>query len=259
MSDMERLREENERLQQQLDKLTAELEHTRKVERDLWSHEIYLAARKKMLAGLLAIIGVLSALGLLTVWEFYTKLEDYATDQAITQIQGQLKDTLPEIIEAEMPAIVDRELEIVRVEAREAARATVSEAQEEITRSAESARMSVAQTAIQAQVPEVPPEDINSTERFYVIAGSSPLEQDLESELARVEQLAAGDGRRPVDEAFPDLQIAPPNRSSRNFALVIGGPLPRDAAQELKNEAIEYGFRSDTFLWPDDRVYFLAR
>jgi hypothetical protein len=74
-----------------------------------------------------------------------------------------------------------------------------------------------------------------------------------------VEKLAAGDGRRPVDEAFPDLQIAPPNRSSRNFALVIGGPLPRDAAQELKNEAIEYGFRSDTFLWPDDRVYFLAR
>ena len=30
-------------------------------------------------------------------------------------------------------------------------------------------------------------------------------------------------------------------------------------ALALKNEAVEYGFRSDTFLWSADKAYFIIR
>ena len=253
MSDLEQLKKDNRALQNQLEQVTAELERTRKVERDLWSHEIYLAARKKMLGGVLAIIGVLSALGLLTVWEFYTQLKTYTQTEAKEFIASRLSETLPEII--------DHEVDRARQEARRVAEAAVNDAQQVlVVRSAETARISVAQATIQAQAAAPPPNGVESAETFYVIAGSSPMEQDLTSELARVEKLAASDPQRQaLDIAFPNLKIAPPNRGSRNFALVVGGPLPRDAARELRDKAIDYNFRDDTFLWPVEKAYFVIR
>ncbi len=87
---------------------------------------------------------------------------------------------------------------------------------------------------------------------YYVVAGSSPVKKDLEREWDSVKNKVG----REFEDLFPNVAIYPPLGRNTNFALVVDGNLPRAEAAELKQRAMEYGFRDDTFLWNANAVNF---
>jgi predicted RNase H-like nuclease (RuvC/YqgF family) len=70
-SDTERLKAEIAHKEREIEELKREFSRTKKVEDDLWSHDIYLTARKKLVAGVIVVVGVLSALGLVTIYQLF--------------------------------------------------------------------------------------------------------------------------------------------------------------------------------------------
>jgi len=94
---------EIERLQAELNRLRGELARTREVQSSLWSHEIYLNARKKLTVGLFAVLGVLSALGLFTVYDMYVKLESRLQDYA----EGSVRQSINVTVKTRTDAILE--------------------------------------------------------------------------------------------------------------------------------------------------------
>ena len=109
--EVERLAAELARKERENDELKQELARTKEVQDDLWSHDIYLKARKKMLGGVIAVLGVLSALGLVTVYEFYKRSLEIA--------QVEMIETISPLIQAEASALVQAETERIIEEADE--------------------------------------------------------------------------------------------------------------------------------------------
>jgi hypothetical protein len=81
-----------------IERLESELAHTKEVQEDLWAHEIYIKARKKMSVGVFAILGLLSALGLYTAFEIYRELVAFSVTLA--------KETIQENIDAKVDKMV---------------------------------------------------------------------------------------------------------------------------------------------------------
>jgi len=83
-----------------IEKLEAELARTREVQDDLWAHDVYIRARKKMMAPVLGILGLLSVLGLWTAYDFYRNLLEFsvnAVEDAITKkIDAKVDDMVRE-------------------------------------------------------------------------------------------------------------------------------------------------------------------
>ena len=84
----------------------------RQLRDDMWAHDIYLKARGKMMAPVLAILGLTAALGFYTAFEFYRSLQDYATKKAVAtieqQITKQVHDQVNRMIEAAKPNLEKR-------------------------------------------------------------------------------------------------------------------------------------------------------
>ncbi len=76
-----------------------ELARTKKVQEDLWSHEIYLRARRKMRVGVSAVLGILSALGLFTAYDMYTNLLQFT--------QGEMQQSVESRIQTEISAFIE--------------------------------------------------------------------------------------------------------------------------------------------------------
>jgi hypothetical protein len=74
-------------------------------------------------------------------------------------------------------------------------------------------------------------------EHYFVIAGSSPLRQDLEGELSRVQAVLGSQFTR----LFPLAKICPPTEGNRNYALVIGEDLSFDDAKKRQALAVDMG------------------
>jgi len=168
------------------------------------------------------------------------KIEERGVENIVAQITQDFEgkhqpDIVNETIARLMPTIEARVEEAVRGELL----ASIEKAQKEAPCSQEVAFVQ----ALEKSYEE---------ERYFVIAGSSPRPKDLEEELFRVKD-RIGDH---FDELFPNVDIYPPFKGNRNYALVIRANLPFSEAKELQQRAIEMGFREDTFLWRSSRAYF---
>lgn len=306
--ELQALRQENLALKQEIERLKDGGAKTEKLETDLWSHEVYLSARKKMFGGVLTVVALLSALGLFTVWEAYKHVRDESEKKAaeiiaekvekemdVADITRRVMPGVERKLQAEVGARVEQlladeigklvqETKMAMDDAKEEARSITREAIAEARQAAEEAKTTAIREAgrameqqstaavqqarvsltnavrsTEAAVEAAKETDAaRATQKYFVVAGSSPVPSDLDAELERVTRLARSDPNKVDDprQKFPGLAIYPPNEGNNNYALVVGGPLPVEQARRLKEEAVAYGFRDDTFLWVHTRKYF---
>lgn len=113
---------------------------------DIWAHDIYLSARRKIIAPIAAFVAVLAALGLYTIFELYKSLKSYAETEAQVTIQRQIDAEVTKLIEANGP-IVEQQLKdavsTIVDKTREDAVATL----EAVKQSSEQAILNVAKEA----------------------------------------------------------------------------------------------------------------
>jgi hypothetical protein len=113
---------------------------TKATQDDLWAHAIYLEARKKIVAPVLAFFAVLAALGLSATSEFYGRLEKFAADQATTSISKGIEAEVQTLITAARP-----DLEKRLKDATDAAIAkAISDTKAKITKASEEAEAAIA-------------------------------------------------------------------------------------------------------------------
>ncbi len=97
--DVERLKAELARKEREFEELKRGSSRTKKVEDDLWSHEIYLRSRKKLAAGVIVVLAALSALGLVTVYEL--------SERGLEYVDGKMKDSIKTRIESEAEKMIE--------------------------------------------------------------------------------------------------------------------------------------------------------
>lgn len=234
---LEALEKENEELRKQLSQIGGK-------EEDMYSYRIFVEARKKFLTWIGVVIFIITAFGVVSVTNIIQTIKDKIEERGVENIVEQITqdfeekhqpDIVNETIARLMPTIEARVDEAVR----EDLLAGIEKVQSEPSGSQEVAFIQ----ALEKSYDE---------ERYFVIAGSSPRPKDLEEELSRVKN-EVGDR---FDVLFPNVNIYPPFKGNRNYALVIGADLPFSKAKEVQHRAIEMGFREDTFLWRSSRAYF---
>ena len=245
------LEKENAVLKSEIENLRSVSHHTEKIQKDLWAHEIYLNARKKMLNGVVLLIAVLSGLGLFTLYEMYKHVSTYLEDQAKDRLSKKLEEKINDFL----PGMVNEVKGDIRIEISTTAFSAQAETHktEENLDSPYKPDIPSASTGSKPDNPDTP----NTRKKMYfVVGGSSPVKDDLISEKERVNLQAQRSEKALLEDKFPDTKIYPPYENNRNYALIIGGPLPFDKARELRDRAVEYGFRNDSFLWPAEQRYF---
>lgn len=103
--EVQRLTAELARRERENTDLKQELVRTKEVQDDLWSHDIYLKARRKMLGGVLFVLGLLSAVGLVTVYELYEEGQKYFNDKMLDTIKDRVQDEASTIVQVETDRI----------------------------------------------------------------------------------------------------------------------------------------------------------
>lgn len=88
--EVERLTAELERREREIDELKQKLAPTKEVQDDLRAHDIYRKARREMLGGVIAVLSVLSALGLYTVYDLYQGGLKYAEDKMNKKVDKKI-------------------------------------------------------------------------------------------------------------------------------------------------------------------------
>lgn len=281
-SELERLRAENAALK-------AEAERLKGVRDDLWSHEIYLSARKKMLAGLAALIAVLAAIGGITLHDINSDLRAYVSTEARKGIDatikeevarsreqveeeiGQASEQLSREVGRQANEFLQAELRQVRTQIAEVTQQETQQFLEKLEQDRSEAiretRISVAQVAgaqraaqsamsppnrrVDPPATAAPPATSApaDTPKFWVIAGSSPVRADLVNELKRVQKASERSARPPLRDAFPSVRIGRVVEGDPNYALIVGTTETLPAASRMKDQALAYGFRPDTYIW----------
>lgn len=98
-SEVQRLTAELARREREIEELKRESSRTRNVGDALWSHEIYLRARKKLAAGVTVVLVALSALGLVTVAQLYQRGVDYVDGELRASIGDRIKQKADDMVE----------------------------------------------------------------------------------------------------------------------------------------------------------------
>jgi len=277
---VQQLQRENEQLREQLAKQPA-------VDEDLYSYRIFMEARKKLITWLAGALVLLTAFGLYSLKEVVdtirAKAEAKGVDSIVAEvtksIEEEVKSDVAEVtkslideVEAEMYKRLEQVEENMEVQLNGVIPEMVARVESSVTEQLVS-RMRERPVQIRpAQTIEIGPADGEAARQeilpavygaadpqagtplgtYYVIAGSSPRRSDLDSELSNVK----GSVGETFDTEFPMAGVYPPLGNNINHALVVGANLGYNEALELKNKAIEYGFRDDTFLWNSKKVSF---
>jgi len=106
--EVQRLTAELARRERENTDLKQELVRTQEVQGDLWSHDIYLKARRKMLGGVLAVLGVLSAFGLVTVYDLYEEGLKYFNDKMLDTISARVEEQASTLVLVETRRIIEK-------------------------------------------------------------------------------------------------------------------------------------------------------
>ncbi len=115
-SDTERLKAELARKEREIEELKRESSRTKNVQDDLWSHDIYLKARRTLLGGVIAVLGVFSALGFTGVNEFYKSVLKNVDEKLVDYFKNEATPTMDRLIQARVPEMIQEAKE--RINAR---------------------------------------------------------------------------------------------------------------------------------------------
>jgi len=239
-SDSERLaslEKENEELRKQL-KALGDNEN-----KEADSYRLFFEARKKFLTWISIPLVILGAFGIVSWAKMVDDIREHAKNLVAEQI---VKQHLPEILSEATNVVLERLIPMIQAEAQilmdKEIRATLAEATS-AAMPEQKQSLEVIQQAFEKSYEE---------ELYFVVAGSSPDPKDLDGELERVKgEIGSGFGR-----LFPNVEIYPPNKGFQNSALVIGQAQPLPMAEELKERAVNKGFRRDTYIWRKSRAFF---
>lgn len=98
-SDPERLKADLADRERELEELKKDNARTKEVGNALWTHEIYLNARKKLAVGVFVVLGALSAVGVATVTQLYQSGVNYVDGELKIQIADRIKKKADEMVE----------------------------------------------------------------------------------------------------------------------------------------------------------------
>lgn len=104
--EVQRLTEELARKERENADLKQELSRTKNVQDDLWSHDIYIKARRALFGGVIAILGLLAALGVTGFDDFYesllnkagNKIDDYFENEGASSMERQIQAKVSEML-----------------------------------------------------------------------------------------------------------------------------------------------------------------
>ena len=134
-SDMERLKAELAHKEREIEELKRESSRTKIVGDALWSHEIYLIARKKLTAGVMYVLVGLGALGLVTVTQLYLRGVDFVDGQMKKQIASRIKKKADDMVDKagkEMDTQISNLLRELIAEKKEEIETQMAEAQQNV-------------------------------------------------------------------------------------------------------------------------------
>jgi|GEM_PF-6743882 len=236
--EVESLRKENIQLRKQLDHLISN--------KDYSSYSIYVEARKKFLGWVSVVVLIISAFGVVSIANIMSSIRTRIEERGTHSIVEDIRD---EFILRHQQFIVEETIHTMRpeLEARieEALREEFLAASQRVEQSQSVTSSSAAEDEEQEQVQFLKAIEQSYQEALYkVIAGSSPRLQDLQGELERVKKMTG----REFDDIFPDVEITKPGKDQRVYTLTLGGNLSYDRANELRERAVNLGFREDTFV-----------
>jgi hypothetical protein len=179
---------------------------TKATQEDLWAHAIYLEARKKIVAPILAFFAVLAALGLYTSVEFYHSLQKIAVEKTATTISEGIEAEVQTLITAARPDLEKRLKEATDAaiaKIREDAEAAIAIARKDSEAQIARARESAAKLAAEADAAAQRLKDIAlagqpAVERTVAIAaGCDPLALSAEQiHLIGIRQQTHDTGRK---------------------------------------------------------------
>ncbi len=98
--------------QPEVDRADAELARTKKVQEDLWSHDIYLNARRKITTGVVAVLTIVGLASGSALWSKFTeisdRLEKYAQDEMENNLAIKVNAAIDKMIKDEIPEIMKK-------------------------------------------------------------------------------------------------------------------------------------------------------
>jgi hypothetical protein len=133
--EIQRLTEELARKEREIEELKSEATRTKTVGDSLWKHEIYIGARKQLAAGVIIVLGTLSTLGLLTVFQLYQSGVEYVDGEMKTQIADRIKKKADDMVEEarkDMDRQISEHIEVLIEEMKVEIGAQIAATQQEV-------------------------------------------------------------------------------------------------------------------------------
>lgn len=98
--EIERLKAALAHKDREIEELTKTSTRTKEVKDDLWSHDVYLRARKRLLVGVTVVLGLLGALGFATVAQLYERSLNYVDGEMKESISSRIQQRADDMVEA---------------------------------------------------------------------------------------------------------------------------------------------------------------
>jgi hypothetical protein len=133
--DTERLKADLADRERELEELKKDNARTKKVGNALWTHEIYLNARKKLAVGVFVVLGALSAVGAATVSQLYQTGLDFVNGELKESIGARIKleaDTMVEGARKDMDRQISDHIEVLIAEKKVEIEAQIEATQRDV-------------------------------------------------------------------------------------------------------------------------------
>jgi len=247
------LEAENQSLSSRLSELT-------EAQKSKASDEIFQVAKRRMITWVAGVTIIFTVFGIVSINQIIDGLKKVIVDKGEEQVVGQVvdnfekkyKDQMSELVIIRLRPEIKKDIDKITDELTSGTGQLVTKEVERRIREKMIELGSLLEKEEDSENGEVQEKALSSAiqksyegKRYAVIAASSVRRQDVENELERVKRKV---GSR-FDEQFPDASIWVPYPGTSHYPLILGGGLTYQAAESLRRQAIEAGFREDTFLW----------
>jgi uncharacterized protein with PIN domain len=226
---LEQLKEENRKLREELKKLQIE-------QVEFASHKIYKSAQSKFIGWLSIVLVAFTAFGFISISNIIDSINKKIEEKGIERIVDEIKTEFIKEHQAKIVVETTNQL-IPRFE--EKADLAIQEFLQNLKVAEKQVSSDQKMTLSEAL------EQSYGETRYYVIVGSSPRQADLFGEKKRITKES---GATLKEAGFPDLIISDPLAGNPHYALRFNGDFSLDEAKNLRERAIEFGFRRDTYI-----------
>mgnify|MGYP007059423800 CR=1 FL=1 len=226
---LKQLQEENRKLREELKKL-----QTDQVE--FASHKIYKSAQSKFIGWMSIVLDATTAFGFVSINNIIDSINKKIEEKGIERIVDEIK---VEFIKEHQATIVVETTNQLIPRFEEKADLAIQEFLQNLKVAEKQASTDQKTTLSEAL------EQSYGETRYHVIVGSSPRQADLYGERERITREL---GATLNEAGFPALIVTDPIAGTSFYALRFEGTFSLDGAKKLRQRAIEFGFRQDTYV-----------